>query len=118
MPACIRRVAVEPYHVRLPRLRREAGLSQTTLFREVRGVSLDTIRALERDPTVRSPRGRGRARYPSAATLAALAPPLGVEPEEFPEYRLARARELLDERAVGLERALATLERIEAKLGG
>jgi transcriptional regulator with XRE-family HTH domain len=106
-------LVAEPYHERLRRLRREAGLSQPALFRVVEGVSLDTIRALERDPAVRPATGRGRARYPSAATLAALATALGVAPEEFPEYRLAKARERLDERAVGLDAALATLDRVQ-----
>jgi transcriptional regulator with XRE-family HTH domain len=111
-------VAVEPYHQRLRRLRHAAGLSQPELFRATAGVSLDTIRALERDPGVRSAAGRGRARYPSAATLEALSAALGVEPDEFPEYRLARARALLDERVVGLDGALATYERIRSRLDG
>jgi transcriptional regulator with XRE-family HTH domain len=111
-------VAAEPYYERLPRLRREAGLSQPALFRAADGVSLDTIRALERDPSVRSAAGRGRARYPSAATLAALAKALGVAPDEFPEYRLAQARAQLDERVAGLDRALAALERVQAGLKG
>lgn len=110
-------MAVEPYHQRLRRLRRERGLSQPALFREARGVSLDTIRALERDPAATSSAaGRGRARYPSAATLASLAEALRVEPDEFPEYRLAVARDRLDERIVGLDRALATLERVKPAL--
>lgn len=104
----------EPFHSRLKRLREERGLSQPALFRAVDGVSFSTIVSLEQDPTRATNGARGRARYPSPETIEALAPALGVQPEEFPEYRLAMARRLLDERAVGLERALETLGLLEA----
>lgn len=46
-------------------------------------------------------------------TLAEL---LGLDPGEFIEYRLARAREQLDERAVGLEQAARNLRMISDAL--
>lgn len=96
-------VASEPYYQRVKRLREAAGLSQPELFRRSPGTGWETIRAIERPPA------HERGRYPTPKTLAAVAEGLGVQPEEFPEYRLAVARELLDERQVGLEGALEAL---------
>lgn len=48
--------------------------------------------------------------------LAALAQALGREPNELPHYRLAGARLNLDEQAVGLDEALANLERVVTAL--
>lgn len=112
MPSKNRRIdpnILEPYWQRLPRLRHEAGLSQTELFRAAEGVGLDTIRALEQPWGRPTDAKRARARYPSADTLERLSPPLKVKPAEFPEYRLAKARELLDERAQGMADALINL---------
>lgn len=105
----------DPYWKRIPALRHARGLSQAELFRRTKGVGFDTIRALEQDPSRDREDGkRSRARYPSASTIEALAGALEVDPSEFPEYRLARARALLDERVRedGLEGALATLTQI------
>ena len=109
-------VPEEPYWVRLRRLRNARDLSQPQLYRLVDGVSLDMIRALERDPAKETTSPRPRSRYPSAATLERLCRALEVPPEEFPEYRLAQARDRLDDRIVGLDRAVAALERIEQQL--
>lgn len=96
----------EPYHERLRRLRSERGLSRGQLYKLTRNVGIDTLIALEREP------GSGRSRYPSAATLEDVAQALGVDPSEFPEYRLAKARGELDERVHGLGGALTTLGQI------
>ncbi len=115
--SCIRVVVPqEPYWVRLRRLRHARDLSQPQLYRLVDGVSLDMIRALERDPQQVTTSRRSRSRYPSAATLERLCRALGVPAEEFPEYRLAQARDRLDDRLVGLDRAVAALEPIEQQL--
>jgi transcriptional regulator with XRE-family HTH domain len=111
-------VPVEPYHQRLRRLRHARGLSQPQLYRLVEDVSFDTIRALERDPAQPTSSPRARSRYPSPQVLERIARALDVPPEEFPEYRLARARDLLDDREVGLDRAVATLEAVERVLRG
>lgn len=97
-----------PYWVRLRALREERGVSQAELFRRTRGVGFDTIRALEQDPARPAAEGRrSRARYPSPETLEAISEGLGVDPSVFPEYRLAKLRELLDERVLpgGLDEA-------------
>jgi transcriptional regulator with XRE-family HTH domain len=60
-------------------------------------------------------RGEQKA-APSVALMEILADELGVPPATFHEYRLGRARELLDERVVGLEQALATLSQVEEAL--
>jgi transcriptional regulator with XRE-family HTH domain len=109
-------VPVEPYFVRLRRLREARELSQPKLYRLVDGVSLDMIRALERDPARPTTSPRSRSRYPSAATLERICRALDVPPEEFPEYRLSKARDRLDDRVAGLDRAVAALEPIEHAL--
>lgn len=108
----------EPYWERLRRLRTKAGLSQPQLYRLVEGVGFDTIRAAERPYVDQRDGRRSAARYPSADMLEKLSEALGVHPSEFPEYRLAKARQMLDERAVGLEQALATLEQILSSESG
>lgn len=50
----------------------------------------------------------------SIEVLGGLAGALEVEPETFAEYRLAQARQQLDERQVGLEQAVENLRRLEA----
>lgn len=47
---------------------------------------------------------------PTIRAMEALAKALKVPPETFAEYRLAKAREQLDERVVGFKTALANLE--------
>lgn len=55
---------------------------------------------------------------PEIETMEAVAETLEVDPERFPEYRLARARLLLDERAVGYQAALENLSRLQDALRG
>lgn len=114
----MRRVST-PYWERLRALREEKGLSQAELFRRTEGVGFDTIRALEQDPTRAAGSGkRSRARYPSPETLESLSNALGVDPSVFPEYRLAKTRELLDERLIegGLDQAWSNYQQFIAGL--
>lgn len=99
-----------PIHERLRAMRTERGLSQPALFKLIDGVSFETLRGLEAPP------GNSKHRYPSPRVLAAVAAALGEPPDVFPEYRLALARQQLDEREVGLDQALATLTRFETAL--
>jgi transcriptional regulator with XRE-family HTH domain len=57
---------------------------------------------------------RGHDR-PSMRAMELLSKALGVNPDYFAEYRLARAMQELDPAEVGLERAL---ENLNARLGG
>lgn len=50
---------------------------------------------------------------PSVALMELAAERLGITPDAFAEYRLAKAREALDETVVGYEDALARLKRFE-----
>jgi transcriptional regulator with XRE-family HTH domain len=100
----------EPYWVRIRRLRKAAGLSQPALYHRTEGVGFDTLRALERPYQDQRNGVQSRSRYPSADTLERVAEALEIDPSEFPEYRLARARERLDERHVGMNAALAALD--------
>lgn len=103
----------KPYWEKLRRFREEAGLSQPELYR-LSGVSIGTIRALEQPYEKQRAGVPSRTRYPSIETLERLAEALEVSPAEFAEYRLARARELLDERARGLDEALRCLEAFDS----
>lgn len=106
--------ATERYWERFTRIKRAKGLSWTQLVRAAEKASTSTFRAFAAEPPEDG--SPGRWRYPTAATIADVARALGVEPEEFPEYRLAMAREMLDERVVGLDQALATLTQFETAL--
>ena len=107
----------EPYWLRLRRMRLDAGLSQEALFKRSDGISYETLRALERDPSQPVPSGsRSRARYPSPEMLERAAEALGVDPSVFAEYRLAKAREELDERVAGLDKAVDNLDRVVSAL--
>lgn len=100
----------EPYWERFQRLKRDNGLSWSDLVRASEKASLSTLRAFALAPAKPGNGKRTRDRYPSAETIADVARALGVPPEEFPEYQLAKAREALDERVVGLETALEHFE--------
>lgn len=75
-------------------------------YADLVSVSYETIQAIEAEP------GSRRHRYPSPGVLEAIADVVGERVEElFPEYRLAVARSMLDERDRPIEEALANLER-------
>lgn len=100
----------EPFAERLRRLAREHGTSLERIFNEAydpetRGTSPAQMKKIMRGEREVKPH-----------TIEAIATALGVAPDEFPEYRLALARQLLDEREVGLDQALATLTRFETAL--
>lgn len=101
---------IEPYWHRISRLRDERGLSHGRLYLACGGeVGHETLRRIQRDPEKHGGTN-GAARYPSAQVLEIVARALGVDPEEFPEYVLARARSVIDERQVGLEAAFENLQ--------
>lgn len=102
---------LRPLHERLREAREQAGLSQPELFRRTEGIGYETIRGVEAPP------GNPRHRYPSPEVLAAYLQGVGVDPYSFPEYRLAEARKLLDERAVDPDVALANLALVAGPLG-
>jgi transcriptional regulator with XRE-family HTH domain len=104
----------EPLAERLLRLRGKTSrsvLSRRTVAYDGRGISEETIKAIE----------NGTSAQPTIATIEAIAHALDVPPEEFPEYKLAVIRRQLDERepphGVGLEQALSMLAEIEEALG-
>lgn len=90
-----------------------------------RGMSLNRLGNLAWDGVARSGtspetlkrvRAGERTLHPQLvrAVAQALDPP--VEPELFPEYRLAMARQLFDERLIGLDQALENLRMLDAAL--
>jgi transcriptional regulator with XRE-family HTH domain len=107
-------VSPEPFGARLRRLRESLDMSRSQLSRATVGVDPAgkglpeiTIKQLE----------RGARLQPRVHTIELLAAALDVPPAEFLEYRLAKAREALDEQQVGLAAALRTLAEIEDRLG-
>lgn len=94
----------KPISQRLKDLRQDRGWSREVLSHHAYGIdregtSVAQITAIERG-----------VRRASARTMLALAKALEVDPEVFPEYRLALARHVLDEERVGLDKALSTLD--------
>ncbi len=57
----------------------------------------------------------GKGAAATVDQMERLASVLGVSPGHFAEYRLARARALLDPSVVGFERAMANLERLRGR---
>ncbi len=57
----------------------------------------------------------GTGAPPTAEQLERLASVLGVSPGYFAEYRLWRARALLDPAAVGFDRAMANFDRLRGR---
>ena len=99
---------MEVYWQRIRRLREERGLTNDKLYLATGGeISTATLISIQNDPA--SVEGR-RWRYPSPETLEIVAKALGVEPTEFPEYVLAKARDRLDDRVVGLDVAMTNLQ--------
>ena len=98
-------MAFKPIEEQLREIREAKGWSRERLSHEAYSIDQDgtsyaQITAIER--------GNRRA---SAATILALAKALDVDPEIFPEYRLALARHLLDDTKVGLTQAMKNLDR-------
>jgi transcriptional regulator with XRE-family HTH domain len=99
--------APKPFKEQVEALAEEQGVSLAKLGWHAhdpnrRGTSQDTLnKALQ---------GKRRLNEP---ILEAVAAALGVKPERFVEYRLERLRRQLDYREVGLQEAVATLDRIE-----
>lgn len=104
------RMAVTPFPERLKQLVAEHGTSISRLYDDVQwtGPGDKPSKAqLDKSMTGVLPVRR--------ETMEMLADHLGLDPAEtFVEYRLALARDALDERVVGLEAAAATLDSIEA----
>jgi|GEM_PF-2202600 len=101
---------IEGFGVIVRRLRAERDLSIENLalqaqIKEQEGPSVSYLGRLERGE-----------RPPTVAAMEAIAAVLDVSPAEFPEYRLAMARRLLDERAVGLGAALENYEAMVASM--
>lgn len=98
-------MAAEPIGRQLREIREERGWSREVLSHHAYGIdpegtSVAQITAIERG-----------VRRASARTILALSKALEVDPSTFPEYRLALARHVLDEERVGLDQALASLEK-------
>jgi transcriptional regulator with XRE-family HTH domain len=89
------------------RLRIERGWSQEALAFEVRSRTKSSptagaIGQIERGVT-----------RPRQQTIEGIARALDLSPEDLAEYRLAAVRRLFDERAVGLDQAIANLGAFE-----
>lgn len=97
-----------------------------TLFRELRGTTtVDDVWFAAKQKLgdeasslslVQKALAPGSKKRPSAKVLRTMAMGLGVEPDRFYEYRLAVARDALDETVVGPDRALEQLRILDAAL--
>jgi transcriptional regulator with XRE-family HTH domain len=95
------------------RVRRERGLSQDDLAYEAR--KHGAPKALNSSWYSKVKRGD---RPLTTEFLTGIAGALKIPPETFAEYRLAIARQQLDEQIVGLDGALANLRELEAAAAG
>lgn len=87
-----------------------------------------SFRALARRTQEIDPRGKGLShsylgnlargddKTSNTDTMQLIAQALDVDPSSFTQYRLALARDLLDERVVGLPEAVKNLVLVEAQL--
>jgi transcriptional regulator with XRE-family HTH domain len=99
----------EDYRARIARLRAARGMSLEDLAFEARSHAPKGTVSLS---LIQKRLAPGSTAQPTPQMLEALAGALGVDPSEFGEYRLAKARQLLDEREHGLDDALATLTQL------
>ena len=107
--ACMHAAMAEDYRVIVTRLRAEKGMSLEDLAFEARAHAPKGTVSLS---LIQKRLAPGSTAQPSPELLAALARSLDVDPAIFPEYRLAKASEELDEKVVGLDQALDHLDRI------
>lgn len=96
--------SVPPWWQLVAEVRAERGISQDDLAYEARKHGAPSTLTGSWIAAMKSGK-----RPLHADVLEGLAGALGIEPERFAEYRLARARDLLDEKVVGLDQALANL---------
>lgn len=103
---------VEDFRTVVARVRRDKGMTLEDVAFEARrhaapggSVSLSLIQKRL---------APGSKRQPSAELLEAVAAGLGINPTEFVEWRLHKARESFDEDVVGLEQAVEHLEQLSA----
>lgn len=86
-----------------------------------RGISVSALGSLLRAEGIAISRTRlhqlcsGSGAPPTAEQLERLASVLGVSPGYFAEYRLWRARALLDPAVVGFDRAMANFDRLRGR---
>lgn len=99
----------EPLAVALARLLDRRGLTVSGLGSLLRAEGI----AISRTRLHQLCTGTGAA--PTAEQLERLASVLGVHPGHFAEYRLWRARALLDPAAVGFDRAMANFARMRGR---
>jgi transcriptional regulator with XRE-family HTH domain len=97
-------VSSQPFPVALSSLMADEDLSARQLAKRTRrrsawgsGTTIDHL--------------LNRKMKPSRRALETISAALNVSPDYFAEYRLLKARDLLDPEEVGLERALRNLER-------
>lgn len=100
--ACMHREMADDYRRIVARLRAERGMSLEDLAFEARAHAPKGTVSLS---LIQKRLAPGSTAQPSPELLAALAQALDEDPNVFPEYRLARFRQLFDERTVGLDQA-------------
>ncbi|WP_217912914.1 helix-turn-helix domain-containing protein [Miltoncostaea marina] len=104
-------ISEEPLAVALSRLLDRRGLTVSGLGSLLRAEGV----AISRTRLHQLCTGTGAA--PTAEQMERLASVLGVHPGHFAEYRLWRARALLDPAVVGFDRAMANFARMRGRRG-
>lgn len=105
-PAAPPAVSNEPLPEALAHLLDRRGLTATRLATLLKAEGIEIRRSrLQQLAT-------GQGASPSADQMERIASVLGVSPGHFAEYRLWRARAMIDPGVVGFHRAMANLERL------
>jgi hypothetical protein len=101
----------EPLHVSLAAAmeRRSLSVSAVGSLLRAEGIAISRTRLHQLSSGTGAP--------PTAEQLERLASVLGVNPGYFAEYRLWRARALLDPGVVGFDRAMANFDRLRGRRG-
>jgi transcriptional regulator with XRE-family HTH domain len=100
----------KPFQVALKEFLAENEISQRELIRRTRKRGWGSTGAISLLLADEAP--------PSVRAMEAIATGLGIRPEFFAEYRLAKARSCLDPQVVGLEAALNGLGAAKLALAG
>ena len=102
----------EPLHVSLAAVMERRSLSVSAVGSLLRAEGIAISRTRLHQLVVRA-----RARRPPPSSSSASPASSGVSPGYFAEYRLWRARALLDPGVVGFDRAMANFDRLRGRRG-
>lgn len=103
---------IRPWSQVVEEVRGAIGLSQDDLAHNARAFGAQQTLTGSQISQIKN----GKRPY-SSAFFEGIAGALGISPFRFAEYHLAKARDLIDEKQVGLDDALANIDRLPELIG-